>query len=412
MVERLRIARLGARGEGVADSAAGAVYVPYALPGEIVEVEPWPAHADRRRLTKVEVASAERIAPVCGHFGVCGGCALQHVAGARYREWKRGLVVAALARAGVDAPVDDLIDAHGEGRRRAVFHARRSARDVLEVGFAALKAHHVVPIDRCPVLAPALSGAIPTAWDIAELLASTRKPLDIQVTATDAGLDVDVRGSGPLTAAQTTALAQVAERRNLVRLTRHGEIIAQRTPPVLTIGRAEVVLPPGAFLQATPAGEAVLARLVALHCRDAKAVADLFCGAGPFALRLAERARVTAIDNDPDALAALRRAAAGTAGLKPVTAQQRDLFRYPLGRSELKAFEAVVFDPPRQGALAQARELAASGVPSVAAVSCDPASFARDARILLEGDYRLVRVIPVDQFLFSAHVELVAHFEK
>jgi 23S rRNA (uracil1939-C5)-methyltransferase len=390
MVERLRIARLGARGDGVADSAAGAVYVPYALPGEIVEVEPWPAHADRRHLTKVEVASAERIAPVCGHFGVCGGCALQHVAGARYREWKRGLVVAALARAGVDAPVDDLIDAHGEGRRRAVFHARRNSRDVLEVGFAALKAHHVVPIDRCPVLAPALSGALPTARDIAEVLASTRKPLDIQVTAADAGL----------------------ERRNLVRLTRHGEIVAQRTPPVLTIGRAEVVLPPGTFLQATTAGEAVLARLVALHCRDAKAVADLFCGVGPFALRLAERARVTAIDSDPDALAALRRAAAGTAGLKPVTAQQRDLFRYPLGRSELKAFEAVVFDPPRQGALAQARELAASGVPSVAAVSCDPASFARDARILLEGDYRLVRVIPVDQFLFSAHVELVAHFEK
>jgi 23S rRNA (uracil1939-C5)-methyltransferase len=412
MVERLRIIQLGARGEGVADSAAGAIYVPYALPGEIVEVEPWPAHTDRRHLIKVEVASAERIAPVCGHFGVCGGCALQHLAGARYRDWKRGLVVAALARAGVDAPVDDLIDAHGEGRRRAVFHARRSARDVLEVGFAALKAHHVVPIDRCPVLAPALSSALPTAWDIAEVLASTRKPLDIQVTAADAGLDADVRGSGPLTAAQTTALAQVAERRNLVRLTRHGEIIAQRTPPVLTIGRAEVVLPPGAFLQATTAGEAVLARLVALHCRDAKAVADLFCGAGPFALRLAERARVTAIDNDPDALAALRRAAAGTAGLKPVTAQQRDLFRYPLGRSELKAFEAVVFDPPRQGALAQARELAASGVPSVAAVSCDPASFARDARILLEGDYRLVRVIPVDQFLFSAHVELVAHFEK
>jgi len=390
MVERLRIARLGARGEGVADSTAGAVYVPYALPGEIVEVEPWPAHADRRHLTKVEVASAERIAPVCGHFGVCGGCALQHVAGARYREWKRGLVVAALARAGVDAPVDDLIDAHGEGRRRAVFHARRNSRDVLEVGFAALKAHHVVPIDRCPVLAPALSGALPTARDIAEVLASTRKPLDIQVTAADAGL----------------------ERRNLVRLTRHGEIVAQRTPPVLTIGRAEVVLPPGAFLQATTAGEAVLARLVALHCRDAKAVADLFCGVGPFALRLAERARVTAIDSDPDALAALRRAAAGTARLKPVTAQQRDLFRYPLGRSELKGFEAVVFDPPRQGAQAQARELAASGVPSVTAVSCDPASFARDARILLEGDFRLVRVIPVDQFLFSAHVELVAHFEK
>ena len=412
MVERLLIARLGARGEGVADTVAGAVYVPHALPGEIVEAEPWPGHADRRRLTKVEIASPERITPVCGHFGVCGGCALQHLATARYRDWKRGLVVAALARAGVDAPVDDLIDAHGEGRRRAVFHARRSVRDVLEVGFAALKAHHVVPIERCPILAPALSGALPTARDIAEVLASTRKPLDIQVTATDSGLDVDVRGSGSLTAAQTTALAKVVDRRNLVRLTRHGELVAQRTPPVLAIGRAQVVLPPGAFLQATLAGEAILARLVALHCRNAKTVADLFCGVGPFALRLAERARVTAIDSDAEALAALRRAAAGTAELKPVTAQQRDLFRYPLGRTELKGFQAVVFDPPRQGAQAQARELAASGVARVAAVSCNPASFARDVRILLDGGYRLVRVIPVDQFLFSAHVELVAHFEK
>ena len=412
MVERLLIARLGARGEGVADTVAGAVYVPHALPGEIVEVEPWLGHADRRRLTKVEIASPERITPVCGHFGVCGGCALQHLATARYRDWKRGLVVAALARAGVDAPVDDLIDAHGEGRRRAVFHARRSGRDVLEVGFAALKAHHVVPIERCPILAPALSGALPTARDIAEVLASTRKPLDIQVTATDSGLDVDVRGSGPLTAAQTTALAQVVDRRNLVRLTRHGELVAQRTPPVLAIGRAQVVLPPGAFLQATTAGEVILARFVALHCQNAKTVADLFSGVGPFALRLAERARVTAIDSDAEAVAALRRAAAGTAELKPVTAQQRDLFRYPLARTELKGFQAVVFDPPRQGAQAQARELAASGVARVAAVSCNPASFARDVRILLDGGYRLVRVIPVDQFLFSAHVELVAHFEK
>ena len=412
MVERLLIARLGVRGDGVADTAAGAVYVPHALPGEIVEAEPWPGHADRRRLTKVEVASPERITPVCGHFGVCGGCALQHLATARYRDWKRGLVVAALARAGVDAPVDDLIDAHGEGRRRAVFHARRSARDVHEVGFAALKAHHVVPIERCPILAPALSGALPTARDIAEVLASTRKPLDIQVTATDSGLDVDVRGSGPLMAVQTTALAKVVDRRNLVRLTRHGELVAQRTPPVLAIGRAQVVLPPGAFLQATTAGEAILARFVALHCQNAKTVADLFSGVGPFALRLAERARVTAIDSDAEAVAALRRAAAGTAELKPVTAQQRDLFRYPLGRTELKGFQAVVFDPPRQGAQAQARELATADVARVAAVSCNPASFARDARILLDGGYRLVRVIPVDQFLFSAHVELVAHFEK
>ena len=412
MVERLVIARLGSRGEGVADTAAGAVYVPYALPGETAEVEPWPGHADRRHLAKLDVASPERIVPICPHFGVCGGCALQHLASTRYRDWKRGLVVTALARAGLDAPVGDLIDAHGHGRRRAVFHARRGARDVLEVGFAALKAHHVVAIDRCPILAPALSGAITAAWDIAEVLASVRKPLDIQITATDTGLDVDVRGSGPLTAADTTALAHVAERQNLARLTRHGEIVAQRTPPMLGVGRALVMLPPGAFLQATNAGETILAQLVATHCERAKTVADLFCGIGPFALRLAERAQVTAVDSDKDAIDALRRAAAATPGLKPVATQQRDLFRRPLMPRELDRLDAVVFDPPRQGAEAQARALAASAVSTVVAVSCNPVTFARDARILVDGGYRIMHIVPVDQFLFSAHVEVVGAFEK
>ena len=406
------IARLGSRGDGIADTAAGAIYVPYALPGETAEVERWPGHADRRQLIKIDVASPDRIAPICPHFGICGGCALQHLATARYRDWKRALVAAALARAGLDTPVDELIDAHGEGRRRAVFHARVSARDVIEVGFSALKAHHVVAIDRCPILAPGLGGAIEAAWAITEVLVATHKPLDIQVTATDAGLDVDVRGSGPLTAANMTALAQVADRRNLARVTRHGDIVAQRTLPVIRIGRAQLELPPGAFLQATLAGETILARLVEEHCGGASAVADLFCGVGPFALRLAERARVTAADNDAEAIAALRRAAAGTQGLKPLAAQLRDLFRSPLVAAELKRFDAVVFDPPRQGAEAQARELAASTVSTVVAVSCNPVTFARDARTLVDGGYRLVRVTPVDQFLYSAHVEVVASFKK
>jgi 23S rRNA (uracil1939-C5)-methyltransferase len=412
MTERLAITRLGARGDGIADTPAGPVYVPYTLPGETAEVDPWPGHPDRRHLIRVETPSPERIAPVCPHFGICGGCALQHWATARYRDWKRGLVSDALAQAGLDAPVDDLIDAHGEGRRRAVFHARRGTRDVLEVGFAALRAHHIVAIDRCPILAPGLDGAIETAWAIAEVLGGERKPLDIQVTASTAGLDVDVRGSGPLTTARTGELARVAERRRLARLTRHGEIVAQRAAPTVMMGRAEVVLPPGAFLQATAAGEQALAELVHAHCDGAKTVADLFAGVGPFALRLAERARVTAADNDADAIAALARGVAGTQGLKPIETQSRDLFRRPFVPIELKRFDAVVFDPPRQGAEAQARMLAECAVPTVVAVSCNPATFARDARILVDGGYRLMRVTPVDQFLYSAHVELVARFQN
>jgi 23S rRNA (uracil1939-C5)-methyltransferase len=412
MVERLLIARMGHRGDGVADTPAGAVYVAYALPGETVEVEPWPGHPDRRRLVAVERASAERIAPICPHFGSCGGCALQHWDAAHYRAWKREPVAEALRQARLEAPLDELIDAHGEGRRRAVLHARRGNRDILEVGFAAPRAHHIVAIDRCPILAPGLAGAIEAAWDIAETFGDHPKPLDIQITETDSGLDIDVRGSGPLSPERATALAALAERRRLARLTRHGELLAQRASPGLAMGRARVLLPPGAFLQATAAGEAELARLVLAHCAGAKSVVDLFAGVGPFALRLAETARVLAADSDADAIAALRRAASATSGLKPVETQVRDLFRRPFVAVELKSFDAVVFDPPRQGAQAQARELAASAVPVVVVVSCDPATFARDARILCDGGYRLMRVTPLDQFRYSPHVELVARFEK
>jgi 23S rRNA (uracil1939-C5)-methyltransferase len=410
MTEHVVIARLGRRGDGIAETPDGPVYVPYGLPGETVEVEPW--RPDRRRLMRIDVESPERVAPICPHFGACGGCALQHLAPARYRDWKRGLVTEILQQSGLDTLVDDLIDAHGAGRRRAVLHARRSPADVLEVGFSASKAHRLVAIERCPILAPELDGAIETARDIGEALAGVRKPLDIAVTATDAGLDVDVRGSGPLAPAQTAELGRLAERRRIARLARHGEIAVQHAVPTLRMGRAQVVLPPGAFLQATAAGEIILAKLVEAHCEGARRIADLFCGIGPFALRLAERARVSAVDSNAAATAALQRAAATTPGLKPVQAQPRDLFRCPLTPAELAAFDAVVFDPPRQGAEAQARALAASTVPTVIAVSCNPSTFARDACILIEGGYRLARVTPVDQFVYSAHVELVSCFDR
>jgi 23S rRNA (uracil1939-C5)-methyltransferase len=417
VTERLSISRLAHRGEGLAETAAGPVYVAYALPGETVEVEPIPGHPDRRHLLRVDAPSPDRVAPVCRHFGVCGGCAVQHWAWDRYRAWKRDLVVTALVQAGLPGDVDELIDAHGEGRRRAVFHAwrgsgaQRGAGDILQVGFAGLRSHDVVAIDRCPVLAPGLAGALQAAWDIAEILQAAGKPLDIQATATAAGLDVDVRGSGPLAAAQVAALAGIAEARKLARLTRHGELIAQRAAPTITMGPATVVLPPGAFLQATEEGEAVFARLVADHVGKAKAIADLFAGLGPFALRLAERARVTAADADSAAVAALKRAAA-TPGLKSIESHVRDLFRRPFTAAELDRHDAAVFDPPRQGAEAQARALAAASVPVIVAVSCNPATFARDARILVAGGYRLTRVTPVDQFRYAAHVELVARFER
>ncbi|MEA2940788.1 MAG: rRNA (uracil1939-C5)-methyltransferase [Bradyrhizobium sp.] len=410
MTEQLIIDHVGHRGDGVAFAGGHTVFVPHTLPGETVEAGPVADHPDRRFLLRIENASLERIAPFCRHFGACGGCAIQHWQPGSYAAWKRGIVVDTLSHAGIECPVDDLIDAHGAGRRRITAHARRGSDGELRVGFAAPGSHAIVAIDDCPILDPGLHGALDAARALAGVLKPTTKPLDIQVTATDGGLDVDVRGSGPLPTAMISTLSRVAEQHRLARLTRHGELVLMRSPPAVGIGTAQVTLPPGSFLQATAMGEDALATLVLKHCKGARYIADLFCGVGPFALRLATRARIAAFDSDSGAVAALQKAATSTPGLKPIKAEARDLFRRPLMPQELRDFDAVVFDPPRQGAQAQVERLAASKVRVVVAVSCNTATFARDARILIDGGYRIERVTPVDQFRHTPHVELVASF--
>ena len=412
-IEHLVIDHVGHRGDGVATVGAESVYVPYTLGGETVEVAPVPGHhPDRRRLIRLESESPERIAAFCPHFGVCGGCAIQHWETERYRTWKRDIVVTTLAQAGIDCEVASLVDAHGAGRRRITLHARLGTHDVLKVGFTSANSHDIVPIERCPILDPHLDGAIEAAWAIAEALTAMGKPLDIQVTATESGLDVDARGSGPVSTRLIARLSEIAKQHRLARLTRHGEMVLMRTPPIVSIGTTQVALPPGSFLQATVAGEETLAALVTDHCKRSKHVADLFCGVGPFALRLAAKSRVTAFDNDANSVNALQKAATSTSGLKPLKAETRDLFRRPLVVQELRDYDAVVFDPPRQGAQAVATQLAASKIATVVAVSCNVATFARDAKILIDGGYKIEGVTPVDQFRHTPHVELVARFKR
>jgi 23S rRNA (uracil1939-C5)-methyltransferase len=413
VVERLVIDHVGHLGDGIALAEGHSLFVPYTLGGETVEVTAAPGHhPDRRQLVRIEHASPERIEPLCQHFGICGGCAIQHWETSHYRAWKHDLVTATLAQAKIECEVFPLLDAHGNGRRRITLHGRRGTHDVLKVGFAAAHSHDVVPIDHCPILDPGLNGALDAAWALAEPLIGIGKPLDIQITTTLGGLDVDIRGSGPLPAAAISALSHLAEKHHLARLTRHGELVLMRNAPVITIGKARVTLPPGAFLQATVAGEETLARLALEQCGRAKHIADLFCGVGPFALRLAAKSRIAAFDSDAGAIAALQKAAAATPGLKPVKAETRDLFRRPLVPEELREFDAVVFDPPRQGAQAQVERLAASKVPVVVAVSCNLTTFARDARILIDGGYEIEGVTPIDQFRHTTHVELVARFVR
>ncbi|CAN5482609.1 methyltransferase [soil metagenome] len=410
--ERLIIDHVGQRGDGVAFADGATVFVPYTLSGETIDVLPSPGHAERRKLDHVEIASPERIDPFCKYFGHCGGCAIQHWQPDPYQAWKRQIVVDTLAHANIECPVDPIIDAHGAGRRRITAHARRSSDNEIRVGFAAAASHAIIAIDDCPILDPGLNGALDVARALALLLKPTDKPIDIQVTATGSGLDVDVRGTGPLPAALIAKLSQLAEHHRLARLTRHGELVLMREPPIIAVGTAQLVLPPGSFLQATVAGEEALGALVMKACKGARNIVDLFCGVGPFALRLAAKAKVAAFDSDPGAIVALQQAAKDTPGLKPIKAEMRDLFRRPLVPQELRDVDAVVFDPPRQGAQAQSEKLAASKIATVVAVSCNVQSFVRDAKILIEGGYKIDSVTPVDQFRHTPHVELVAKFRR
>ncbi|HEX4765130.1 MAG TPA: TRAM domain-containing protein [Lichenihabitans sp.] len=407
---RLRVESLGRRGEGVARRDGRAVYVPFALPGETVLAD---VDGERGHLRSVLEARPDRRRPLCPYYGTCGGCAVQTLSPEPYAAWKRGIVVAALRHAGLEAEVSDLVDAHGEGRRRATFHVRFGARPRdMHLGFMEARSHRIVDIDACPVLAPCLSGAVPAARRIAGVLYETGKPLDILITATDGGLDLDLRGLGRADETLTRRLIAIAGEIGLARLSNRGEVLVERCAPTLSMGRAIVALPPGAFLQATAAGEAALAALVIEGVGSARHVADLFSGVGTFALRLAERAGVSAWDNEPRAIVALDRAARTAAGLRAVAATVRDLIARPLLPEELTGVEAIVFDPPRAGADAQANHIARSGVPSVVAVSCDAGTFARDAATLVAGGYAIERVTPVDQFRHAAHVEIVAVFRR
>jgi 23S rRNA (uracil1939-C5)-methyltransferase len=270
--------------------------------------------------------------------------------------------------------------------------------------------HDLIDIAFCPIAEPGLAAAPGAALALARVLERSRKPLDLQVTATETGLDIDLRGHGPVAEEDRLRLVETAAALDLARLSLHGEVVVERRPPSVTMGRARVVPPPGAFLQATAAGEEILSSLVLEGCRGARRVADLFAGCGPFSLRLAEACEVRAVDGGAPALAALDRAARNTPGLRPVRTEARDLFRRPLLPTELARFDAVVMDPPRAGAEAQARQLAAAQIAAVVSVSCDAGTFARDAAILGEGGYRLERVVPVDQFKYSAHLEIVGVF--
>lgn len=405
----VEITSMGRRGEGVARlDGGGSVFVPYVLPGEqaVVAVE-----GERARVVTLTRESAERVEPFCKHFGRCGGCSLQHWSQDSYRAWKVGLVETAFRNRDMDVALEPMIDAHGAGRRRVVLHVRYEGGKA-RAGFMEARSHRLLDLDLCPILVPELQRAPDVARKLGQVFARVTKSLDIQITASEQGLDCHIKGARQISLDQRMDVAEIAEALDLARVTFNRELLIERRMAVITMGTAMVGLPEGSFLQATRAGEQALAGLVEEMTVGATSVADLFCGIGPFALRLAARAKVHAVDGEGRAVEALMAATRRAQGLKKITSETRDLFKRPLLAQELDGFEAVVFDPPRAGAEVQARMLASSKVPVVVAVSCDPATLARDSSLLIAGGYKLQRVVPVDQFKWSAHVETVAQFTR
>lgn len=397
------VERLGRKGDGVALSGDTRALAALTLPGEVIEGE---AQDGRIAAPRIVTPSSDRIKPICGHYRVCGGCSMMHATDAFTTAWKQQVVMTALAAQGIDAPLPQVHVSPLQSRRRAVLSGRRTKKGAL-VGFHARASDVIVDLAECHVLRPQIMAALPLLRAIVVAGASRSGELSLIVIQGPAGLDVAVRGGKPMDASLFQTMAALADQGDFARLDWDGQTITRRSP-ALPMGRAQVVPPPGAFLQATTQGEAALLSAIQATVSGASRIADLFAGCGTFTLPLAERAEVHAVEGLSAPLSALDSAWRATPGLSRVTTEIRDLARRPLMPDELTRFDAIVIDPPRAGADAQMRLIASARVPVVAAVACDPVSFAKDTRILADAGYRVDALWVVDQFRFSPHVEMVA----
>ena len=414
-IETVQISAMGGEGEGLAMIGGRRVVVPLALPGETVTLQ---RSGDRTALVEVLEKSAERRDAPCVYFGECGGCALQHWAPEPYSAWKIERLKETLAREDL---FPDLLPAFvaGEGsRRRLTLHVRRGTqKGVAHLGFKARKSWDLVPIEACLIADPALNAALPGLARLAyPFLEHPKSAPALHVTLTTTGLDIEVSGveKGPLglSADARFKIAAIGAELNIARLSLSGEVVYGARAARVRFGEAVVDLPTASFLQAVASAEAAMVADAVEALAGRKKVMDLFCGAGTFSFPLAKNSSVTATDSAEGAVAALRGAIAGAPGLKTITPVVRDLFRRPYSEKEMKGFDGALFDPPRAGAAEQAASLGRSAVTTVVGVSCNPATFVRDAKLLTGGGFRLTRLRPVDQFLYSPHIELVGVFER
>ena len=402
------IKHLSVQGDGISDGPDGPIYIPFTMPGEVVDGE---VVGNRLPRPKILEPSSDRVKAPCSHFKSCGGCALQQASDQFLAEWKAEVVRNALTAQGLDCTIRPTITSPANTPRRATFAASRTKKGVL-IGFHGRASGTVVEIPNCKLLHPDIMAAMPAMEALTKIGASRKAVISIAITQSDAGADISImdakEAGGPL----LSELGSLVEKFTLARLSWNGEPVATRVPPVQNFDGIQITPPPGAFLQATETGQVALTEAVKLAVGTAKHVLDLFAGCGTFSLPLARQSQVLAMEGEADLLSALDLSWRNATGLKTVQTEKRDLFRNPVIVEDLKHFDAVVIDPPRAGAKSQCEEMAKSGVPVIAFVSCNPVTFARDAKILAGGGYNIEWIQVVDQFRWSSHVELVARFSK
>ncbi len=409
MNEKIIIEKLGHRGDGVGQSTTGRVFVPFSLAGEEVEIQ---GKSTRRELVRVISKSSDRVSPQCQYFEKCGGCQLQHFANQPYLQWKQELVIEAFSAQGMQIELQPIFSSALGKRRKAVFSAVHTNEGV-EFGFQGMRSHDVVNIDHCLVLHDQISTNIELIKKVIRPILPAKGSTPIHVLHSENGLDIFLETDSPLQEKPRQAAVRMALDTGISRLTYGNETLVEARRPVLQMGIVRVSPPPGIFVQAMVEAENQMAKLVCDHLRSCKTTADLFCGIGTFALRLAENSTVIACESIQSALDALDEGWRTSGGkLKSIKVEKRDLHIRPMMALELKKIKGVVFDPPRAGGEAQARQLAISKCRKIAAVSCNPTTLARDMSILTDGGFKIKSITPIDQFTHTPHVEVVALLER
>ncbi len=424
MSEIVEILKIGHEGDGIAEINGEAVYVPFTLAGEKVRIE---RNGNKGALLEIIEAAPERVTPICQYFTKCGGCKFQHMPQEAINDWKSEKIANALGANGINPPPftgegdrvkhgggsASVTPAFAGGRRRAKFNAKRAGQ--LQFGFMAAASNEIVEIDACPILAPTLSASIPKVRELVRSLTQGNENIGVQVTATDTGLDIDLSGFKAISKfnrGELENLARACQAAEIARLTINGEEAFMNNAPILRMGKAIVNLPANAFLQATADCETKLGDTIMEWLGKAKRAIDLFSGIGTFSFRLKEKCETTSYEMNQEAIFALNNAAKALAGGHTLKGFSRDLFRVPVSPLEMKNIDVIVLDPARAGAEAQVKQIVRAKVGKVIYASCEPTSFARDAKILIEGGYKFKNLRAFDQFQFSTHVELVALFEK